>query len=138
MRYLFTITMICTLFGVSYAQKTDTIHDVGKDKDGDSWYLDTKLIVRPEPPAEWLLVMPIYTRLGERTLVFMFNVDCSDSTYQFVKAFSMDRTGKILFEETKRTDWARFTGYSGNAARITCRVKGAQRLPMSNRGVVSR
>ena len=130
MRFLLTTALICAFFGVSYSQKTSTVHNVGKDKDGDVWYLDTSLVVKANPPADWLRVMPIYTQLPGRTLVFMFNVDCTDSTYQFVKAFSMDRGGNLLFEETNRSAWSRFAGYSGNAARMVCRQ--AQGLPINN------
>jgi hypothetical protein len=130
MKKLLTLTMICVLFGASYAQKTDTVHNVGKDRDGDTWYLDTDLVVTPRPPADWIRVMPIYTRLSGRTLVFMYNVDCSDSTYQFVKAFAMDAAGNTLYEENKRSAWAKFSGYSGNAARIVCRKE--RQLPLSS------
>ena len=121
---LLTLTAICVLSGTFYAQKPETTYYVGKDKDGDSWFLDTDLVVRPKAPADWLLVMPIYTRLPGRTLVFMFNVDCSDSTYQFARAFMMDTSGKVMWTRDTTTRWGRFDGYSGNAAKITCRVLG--------------
>ena len=129
--------MICVFFGVSYSQEADTVHNVGKDKDGDTWYLDTSLIRRLDPPSDWAILMPIYTEMSNSTLVFVFNVDCSDSTYQLVSAFSFDKSGRRLFHSKERTAWAKFTGYSGNAARITCRTEGSRRLPTISRGVVS-
>jgi len=132
MRYLLTITMMCALFGVSHAQNTDTVYDVGKDRDGDTWYLDTDMVVKPRPPAHWLRVMPIYSILRDRTLVFIYNVDCSDSTYQLVKAFSMDNRGRKIWERDERGRWGQFTGYSGNAARIVCRTNAGRELPSSS------
>jgi hypothetical protein len=136
MRFILTMTMICALFGVSYSQKTDTVYNVGKDRDGDTWYLDTDLVVRPQPPADWLRIMPIYTTLDARTLIFLFNVDCSDNTYQLVKAFSLDRRGNKIWEREERGRWSPFTGYSGNAARIVCRTNAGKQLPVTN-GVIS-
>jgi hypothetical protein len=136
MRYLLTITMMCALFGVSHAQATDTVHNVGKDRDGDVWYLDTDMVVRPRPPADWVRVMPIYTNLAGRTLVFIFNVDCSDNTYQLVKAFSMDAQGRKTWERDENGRWSNFTGYSGNAARIVCRTNAGRFLDV-RQGVIS-
>jgi len=124
MNKLLTLTTICVLSGVFYAQKPDTTYYVGKDKDGDSWFLDTDTVVRPKPPADWLLIMPIYTRLPGRTLVFMFNVDCADSTYQLVRAFTMNTKGEVIWTRDDPSTWAKFEGYSGNAAKITCRRLG--------------
>lgn len=112
--------MVATLATAGTGQDTKTIHNIGKDKDGDTWYLDTSLVFRLRPPADWVLLMPIYTTLNGRTLVFMFNVDCSDRTYQMVKAFSMNRAGETLWEKTERTPWSSFTGYSGRAGTLTC------------------
>lgn len=121
MRFLLTLTMICVLFSVSYAQNKTT-HAIGKDNDGDMWYIDTALVVQPRPPADWIRVMPIYTLLPGRALIFYFNVDCSDGTYQFYKAQSIDANGKILFEREDPSRWSKFTGYSGAGARMACRV----------------
>jgi hypothetical protein len=135
MRFLLTITMICAFFGVSYSQTKDTLHNVGKDRDGDTWYLDTEVVRRLDPPAEWAYIMPIYTKLSGRTLVFFFNVDCTDNTYQLVRSLTLDSNARVINRTNERSVWAPFTGYSGNAARIVCREN--QRLPITNRGVVS-
>jgi hypothetical protein len=135
MRFLLTITMICVLSGVSYSQTKDTLHNVGKDRDGDTWYLDTEVVRRLDPPAEWAYIMPIYTKLPGRTLVFFFNVDCTDNTYQLVRSLTLDSNARVINRTNERSVWAPFTGYSGNAARIVCREN--QRLPITNRGVVS-
>jgi len=124
--------MMCALFGATYAQTSDTIHDVGRDSDGDTWYLDTSLVVRPKPPADFLLIMPVYTKMDGRTLVFIFTVDCSDSTYQMSRAFTMNGQGEILWRREEKSRWANFTGYSGNAARIICRRDF--KLPIVNDG----
>ena len=131
MRFLLTLTMICALFGVSYPQAKDTVHNVGKDKDGDTWYLDTEVIRRLDPPAEWAYIMPIYTRLPGRTLVFFFNVDCTDNTYQLVRSLTLDNNAEVIGRRDERSVWASFTGYSGNAAKIVCRQ--TRRLPTSTR-----
>ena len=134
MRFLLAFTMICVLFGVSYAQKSD-VHAIGKDSDGDMWYVDTTLVVRPQPPADWLLIVPMYTLLDGRTLVFYFNVDCSDSTYQFRKAQSLNRQGETLWEKDEKSAWARFTGYTGTGARVVCNKLGnrpSTKLPVTN------
>lgn len=128
--------MICALFGVSYAQKSD-VHAIGKDSDGDMWYVDTTLVVRPQPPADFLLVMPIYTILTGRTLVFYFTVDCSDSTYRLVKAHTINRQGETIWEKDSDGVWAKFAGYSGNGARVVCRTfqgRPSTKLPVTNDG----
>jgi hypothetical protein len=79
--------------------------------------------------------MPIYTKLPGRTLVFFFNVDCTDNTYQLVRSLTLDSNARVINRTNERSVWAPFTGYSGNAARIVCREN--QRLPITNRGVVS-
>lgn len=125
--------MICALFGVSYAQKTD-VHAIGKDSDGDMWYVDTTLVARPKPPADWMLLVPMFTLLDGRTLVFYFNVDCSDSTYQLRKAQSINRQGETLWEKDEKSAWSKFTGHTGNGARIVCNKLGSRpstRLPIS-------
>jgi hypothetical protein len=129
-KILLTLLLTATLGVAAQTKKEDTIHPVGKDGDGDQWYLDTSLVVTPKPPSDWVRIMPIYTTTKGRTLVFFFNVDCSDSTYQMTRAFSMDDAGRKLWERTVTSRWAKFVGYSGNAARIVC---AAERRPTSNR-----
>lgn len=120
MRFLVTLTMIWVLFGVSYSQESTT-YDIGTDKDGDTWFLDTSLTRKLAAPADFITLMPIYTRVSGRLLVFYFNVDCSDSTYQFIKAQSIASDGRILWEREEKSRWANFTGYSGRGARIVCK-----------------
>ena len=136
MRFLLTMTMICVLSGVAYSQTKDTLHNVGKDRDGDTWYLDTEVVRRLDPPAEWAYIMPIYTRLPGRTLVFFFNVDCTDNTYQLVRSLTLDNEANVIGRTTERSIWASFTGYSGNAAKIVCRM--TNRLPTSTKEGISR
>ena len=128
--------MICVLFGVSYAQKSDTTHAIGKDKDGDMWYLDTDLVVRPKPPADWMLIVPMYTLLPGRGLIFYFNVDCSDSTYQLTRAQVVDVSGRVLVDDDKKTAWAKFVGHTGAGARLACTTfrNKTTRLPAINDG----
>jgi hypothetical protein len=136
MRFLLTFTMICALFGVSYAQKTnDTTHNLGKDRDGDTWYLDTDLLRRLDPPADWVIIMPIYSILTNSGLIFFYNVDCSDSTYQMFRARSIDVNGRVIFSDDKRSAWGKWSGYSGRAAKIACEhMNKGRRLPVSNDG----
>ncbi len=98
------------------------------------WYVDTTLVVRPKPPADWMLVVPMYTILEGRTLVFYFKVDCSDSTYQLGKAQSLNRQGETIWEKEEASAWSRFAGHTGNGARIICadQRKKSQRLPVTN------
>jgi len=132
MKKLLTTIFLVALFAILVTGQTkkEEIYEVGRDKDGDLWHLDLSLVVRPRPPADWLLVMPIYTTDGSRTLVFMYNVDCSDNTYQIVKGFSMNRRGETIWESQRRGDWSKFQGYSGNAGRILCSKK--RQIPVNN------
>ena len=138
MRFLLTLTMICALFGVSYAQDMDTIYDVGRDKDGDTWFLDTSLIRRLDPPADWAILMPIYTKVKGGTIVFTFNVDCSDSTYQLTGSITLFDSNRKPVRTVKQTAWTKFFGYSGKAARITCRVTKGRPIPKLGSEVESR
>lgn len=130
MRFLVTTAMICVLFGVSYAQQDLTVHNIGKDKDGDTWYVDTSLTRKLNPPSDWITLMPIYTLLPGRALVFYFNVDCAEGTYQLRKAQSIDTNGRVIWEQNERSSWAKFVGYSGRGAQIVC--KQGNRLPIGD------
>lgn len=133
MRFLLTTIFILAVALSVSAQKEGTVHAIGKDSDGDMWYVDTTLVVRPKPPADWMLIVPMYTILEGRTLVFYFSVDCSDSTYQLRKAQSINRQGETLWEREEKSAWSRFTGHTGNGARIVCTSEGKKstRLPVS-------
>jgi hypothetical protein len=120
MKFLCITALICVFFAVSYAQKAGTIHNIGKDRDGDTWHLDTSLVRQGENNLSWLRIMPIYTRVNGAVLVFIYNVDCSDSTYQLSKSMLL-RSGEIVSQESHQSAWANFFGYSGNAARIVCK-----------------
>lgn len=133
MKNLLTLVTICVLFvGLGYGQKKSTLHDIGKDKDGDTWYIDTDLVRQGSGNLSWVTFMAIFTPMNDRILVFYYNVDCSDSTYQFVKAQTMDAKGTLLWEKTASSRWVPFASYSGRGGRIACEhIKKGNRIPIS-------
>lgn len=136
MRFLLTLTMICVLFGVSYAQKGAKVHNLGKDADGDTWFLDTSLVKQGRDEFAWITYMAVYSFLNERLLVFYFNVDCSDRTLQFVKAQAFNSEAKVVWEKEDRSAWSSFSGFAGRGASISCQeVKKGTILPVINKGV---
>lgn len=132
MKFLLTTAMICVFFvGFGMAQLKDGTYNVGKDREGDTWYLDSNLVVPVKDTDGY--VMAIYTGTVVR-IVFFFVVDCSDNTYKLTRSLGY-RNDVLFHQEDIKSKWANFQGYSGRAAKLVCDAhpKG-RRLPAIGEG----
>jgi hypothetical protein len=117
MRFLLTLAMICTFFGVSYAQ---TDYRLGPDKDGVVWFTNKKMI---HPVVNQRHMTAMFTE-PKTTLHFAVyvEVDCSDNT---IRLHGMDtfRNGYKVNSIEDKSDWATPKGLAIKLYQFVCREK---------------
>lgn len=133
MKTIFAIAVIMCAMLTASAQMKDGIYNLGKDDDGDTWYLDSNLVI-PIKTVPNHYVMSIYMDKKARRLFFMFHIDCTDNTYRLIgaRAFYRDH---LVYTNNDESDWANFKGYSGRAATMVC--KADTKLPVNNKLTIS-